>query len=105
MVQTRVGNRGRRVNNLSAPFSLANMKRFFSSADTSIGFLASANLAAAGAARALDSFEHFVGWLQNIIQFFVPLGQVAVAAATVYYILRKAKTVKIAAGKRKSRKK
>lgn len=62
-----------------------------------MGFLASINLAAAAGANAIsgtvDRVNQLVGSFQNIVQFFVPLGQVAVAAATVYYILRKAKAI------------
>jgi len=55
--------------------------------DVAVGLLASANLGIQGTAKWLDI-------LTNAAHFLVPMGQVAVAAATVYYILIKARAVK-----------
>jgi hypothetical protein len=60
-------------------------------------------LAAAAGASALTRVEEFISTTQHVIQFFVPLGQVAVAGATVYYILRKAKSIPIPSVKKTGR--
>jgi hypothetical protein len=72
------------------------MKRLFSTDANVIGFLASINLAIAGAVKALD-MKTAVDVYQNAMHFLVPLGQLGVAAVTIYYILRKARTITVEA--------
>ena len=56
--------------------------------DAIVGTLAAANLSVEAAAKLIDL-------MTQAAHFLVPLGQVAVAVATVYYILRKAKAIKV----------
>lgn len=56
--------------------------------DVIVGMLGAANLSVEAAAKLIDL-------MTQAAHFLVPLGQVAVAVATVYYILRKAKAIKV----------
>jgi uncharacterized protein (DUF2062 family) len=60
-----------------------------------IGFLASANLAAAGIQQLISTWE-------PILRTLLVVGQIAVAVATVVYIWKKAQVIK---GSQKSRRK
>jgi hypothetical protein len=73
------------------PFLLTGMlKHFFSpNVDHGVGFLASANLITTA------SVQTFVSDIEPTIKVLVLLGQVAVAAVTVFYVYRKAKAVRV----------
>jgi hypothetical protein len=61
---------------------------FNPSVDHGVGFLASANLASA-------SLISFLEGLEPALKALLLLGQVAVAVATVFYVYRKAKAVRV----------
>ena len=68
-----------------------------------MGVLASANLAFAGFAKVVD-VKTVTDVYQQVMHFLIPLGQIGVAAATIYYILRKARAVTPVEVKRERRK-
>ena len=61
---------------------------FHSNVDHGVGFLASANLVTAGIVGFLDGLE-------PALRSLLLIGQIAVAAATVFYVYRKAKAVRV----------
>lgn len=71
---------------------LLKVKFMFANADHGVGFLAAGNLL-------LSGVEKFCGQLEIVLHSLLSLGQVAVAIATVFYIYRKAKAIRV----RKSR--
>lgn len=71
--------------------------KFLFSGDHGVPFLAASNLSLAALHTLLSS-------LQPILNTLLIVGQVAVAAATVYYILRKARAVPEPKPKRKRKK-
>lgn len=73
------------------------IKRMFSSGqDHGVGILAAANLA-------FSNVQQFLSSMAPMLNTMLTIGQVAVAAVTVYYIWRKACAVRVP-NKRKSKK-
>ncbi len=82
------------------------MKRLFSNDANGVGVLASINLAFAAVARVID-VKVVQDTYNTAMHFLLPLGQLGVAVATIYYILRKARAISVelkGPAKRKKRK-
>lgn len=74
------------------------MRLLFSpDSDHGVGLLAAANLSLAG-------LQTFLSSLQPILHTMLSVGQVAVAAVTVYYIWRKARAVKVKPARKRKEK-
>lgn len=73
-------------------------KRFFTTDDQGVSFLASANLLA-------STIQQFLSSIEPILHTMLVAGQVLVAGATVYYILRKAKAVRVTPSRKRKVKK
>jgi len=66
------------------------MKKLFCNPDHAVGFLASANLAGASIGAGI---EKVVVGAQPFLHFLMMVGQLAVAAVTVYYIWSKTRAL------------
>lgn len=73
------------------------MKKFFWNPDHAVGLLASANLAGAGI---ITGVEKVIVGIQPFLHFLMTVGQVGVAAVTIYYIWSKTRAL-TRGGKRK----
>lgn len=76
------------VEKSAGPFFFQSRMTNLDRTDFAVCLLASVNLGIEGTAKWIDI-------LTNAAHFLVPLGQVAVAVATVYYIIRKARAIKV----------
>lgn len=76
------------------------MKKLFENTDHAVGFLASANLAGASV---VSGVEKVIVGVQPFLHFLMSVGQLAVAAVTVYYIWNKTRALRGAIKRKRKR--